>query len=317
MSIVSSIQQHKELIRRVLFLAGLLFVFSLVWKSWEEIRNLLESVKPMLFILSILVGLFGTLTVSVFFNRLLAKNGVILSDRLAVKIYLVGQIAKYIPGKIWGIAYQISHVAGAKAATGVVLANMENMFIVIYMTSLTALILLSIFVEYFYTLGIVVLGIAGFLFIYRTGIILRIVKLLLQVIGQQNFAPEAGECKKPGYIEGFVFCLVFCSAYAFSYILMLEAVFDHTYSEAFIYIALLSVAWIGGVLTILVPAGMGVRELIFVAFASQVIPEQSMESVVFIAVVTRFWQLIQELTIMPLLFFLRSEKQTLSGSDLN
>ncbi len=308
MSVTTVIQKHKEIIRRTLFLSGVLFVLALVWESWEEISNLLKTVKPVIFTLSILVGLFGTLTVSVFFNRLLAKNGVILSDRLAVKIYLVGQIAKYIPGKIWGIAYQISHVAGAKAATGVVLANMENMFIVIYMTSLTALVLLSTFIEIIYTLAIVIVGIAGFLFIYRTGIILRIVQFLLQAIGRQSFAPQTDECKRPGNLEGLVFCIIFCSAYALSYILMLESVFDYTYSEAFIYIALLSVAWIGGVLTILVPAGMGVRELIFVAFASQLIPEQSMETIVAIAVVTRFWQLIQELTIMPLLIFLRSEK---------
>ena len=308
MSILSFYQDHKEVIRRVLFCLGLLFVFVLVWESRGEISRLLGAVKPFEFTLSVIVGLLGTLTVSVLFNRLLGKNGVILSDRLAVKIFLVGQIAKYIPGKIWGIAYQISHVAGARAATGVVLANLENMIIVIYMMSLTAIVLLSLQVQIAITLICVVGGTLLFLFLYRTDISLRFVQLLLNMLGQQNFAPESEKCVKPGSVEGILFCFIFCAAYALSYVLMLNAVFDFSHEQAYIYIALLSIAWIGGVLTVIVPAGMGIRELIFVSFTSQILPEQSMDSIVSIAVITRAWQLLQELAIMPVLVSLRREQ---------
>ena len=308
MSTLTFYQNHKEIIRRVLFIAGLLFVFVLVLESWGEIERLLRSVKPLEFTLSVVTGLLGTLTISVFFNRLLGKNGVVLSDRLAIKIYLVGQIAKYIPGKIWGIAYQISHVAGARAATGVVLANMENMFIVIYMTSMTAFVLVSLQLETIFTLASVIGGLVVFLLLYRTRLVLNIVHLVLKTIGQQDFVPVSSECIKPGPVEGVLFCVIFCSTYALSYILMLDAVFNFPPEQAYVYIVLLSIAWIGGVLTIIVPAGMGVRELIFVSFTSQLIPDQSMESIVSIAVVTRAWQLLQELAIMPVLFSLRREQ---------
>ncbi|MBE9563224.1 MAG: hypothetical protein IMF12_10225 [Proteobacteria bacterium] len=74
------------------------------------------------------------------------------------------------------------------------------------------------------------------------------------------------------------------------------AVFNFSMVQSANYIAYLGIAWIVGVLSFFIPGGMGVRELVFVILANSVSNEVSLEMLSSIAVISRFWIILQELT---------------------
>jgi len=306
MSFLEKYSKYKGVARSSLLIIGVLFVLILAKESWSEISGLVKHVNVGKFLFSVIIGIVGNLAMAIYFNRLIGKHGVNISDRLAVKMYMVGQIAKYIPGKIWGMAYQASHVTGMAGAAGVVLANMEMMLSVMFMTSIVALILLcSLAMKYLAAL-LALLGMCGFLFLYKTNFVNHVLKLLSRKFKALTVFEEV-EKRQTGFVEGTIFYLIFCTVYVLSNVLMLDAVFHFSFSESATYIALLSVAWIGGVFAFIVPAGMGVREVLFVAASSYMLPEYSVEILASIAIFSRLWQIIQEFTGMSLSLLIRHD----------
>jgi len=172
------------------------------------------------------------------------------------------------------------------------------------MISVVAVILLSFLASKLLAFIIALFGMAGFVFLYKTNIVNRVIRVLSRRIKTIEFLAEI-ECEATSYLAGAAFYLIFCFLYVFSYVLMLDAVFGFSFQESIIYIALLSIAWIGGVLVFIVPLGMGVRELLFVVTSSYVIPEHSVEMLLAIAILSRFSQMIQEIAGVCLLVFLR------------
>ncbi len=304
MSLAKQYSRHKGMIRAILFIAGLLFVLMMAKESWANIAGLLDQLRPVEFLLSVFIAVFGNVVSALLFNRLLGKHGVSVPDALAIKMHLVGQVAKYIPGKIWGMAYQISHVVGVAGAKGVVLANLEMMLGVIWMTGIVAAVLLCLFVSKLAALLILLLGMLGFLLLYRKNIVNQVVRFLPGRLKSIELLKETAG-RPTTLFAGSLFYLIFCSVYVFSYALMLESVFGFPFDEAVVYIALLAAAWIGGVFAFIVPAGMGVRELIFVSVSSYALPQHSIEVLISIAVLARFWQIFQDLIGVSLLLFLR------------
>ena len=306
MTFLRKYSKYKGVARTALLLIGLLFILILARESWGEFSTLIGQVKLGQFSLSVMLSVFGNVAIAILFNRLLGKYGVKIPDLLAVKMHMVGQIAKYIPGKIWAVAYQVSYVAGISGARGVVLANLEMTLSAMFMTSIIAFVLLLFSVNKVIALIVFLLGMIGFLLLYKTNVVNRSIKFLPRKFRSIEVLAEA-EGAPTNFMDGVVFYLIFCFVYVFSYVLMLDAVFGFAFEESIIYIALLSAAWLAGVLAFIVPAGMGVREVFFVSVSSYVVPQHSIEILVSIAVLARFWQIIQELVGVSLLVFMRGK----------
>jgi len=87
-----------------------------------------------------------------------------------------------------------------------------------------------------------------------------------------------------------------------AYYLMIHAVFGFFVREALTLAAYLILAWVAGVLAFIVPAGVGVREFLFIAFAAYMVPTISMEMLAAIAVISRIWQILQEIAAAFVIF---------------
>lgn len=249
-------------------------------------------------------AVLSNVIMALLFNCLLGKHGVRITNVLALKMYMVGQIAKYIPGKIWSLAYQITHVTGKSAAAGVMLANAELMLSGMLIISAIAVVLFVSMTSKIIAFIVALIGLASFVFFYKTNFINKIMIFLSGKIDSIEFLSEI-ECDKTSYIAGVLFFLSFSFLYVFSNVLMLDAVFGFSLQESMIYIALLSIAWLGGVLVFVVPLGLGVREFLFVYTSSYVAVDNSLEILLAIAVISRFSQIIQEMTGVCLLAFVR------------
>jgi len=92
--------------------------------------------------------------------------------------------------------------------------------------------------------------------------------------------------------------LSYCAIWFFyltAWFLVLSASFGLSIREASGYIAFLGLSWIVGILAFFVPAGMGVREGIFILLAKHAGIDVTIETLVSIAVITRLWLIIQEI----------------------
>lgn len=287
--------RYKRLVRQVLFFLGLLFVAILVGQSWEEISLIIWKIDGIKFLISIVIALFGNFTMAIMFNRLLAKHGVFITGRLALKLYMTGQVVKYIPGKIWTVAYQASHVSNLASAMSVLLVNMEMMLTIMLMTTFVAFSLFYFPDHPLFAFLILSVGMIFFLVLYKTRITLEMLRYLakrIKVIG--DFSEM--ETTPPTFASGWIFYIVFILTYILSYTFMFYAIFGLSFQESAFHISLLSLAWIAGVIIFIFPVGIGARELIFVAGSHYIVPEQTIAFLVSIAVITRFWQIIQDLS---------------------
>ena len=89
-----------------------------------------------------------------------------------------------------------------------------------------------------------------------------------------------------------------------NYVLLVYG-FHFGWKDATLFIVYFSVAWIVGVVTVIMPAGIGIREAVFIFLATQFNSGYSFEPLVTVAVVYRFWQLFQELGAIALGLTLR------------
>ena len=301
-------QSKRKIARNILLYLGLVFIASLLWKSWEEVYQIVAQMNYVIFCLSVFAGIPGIVVTAFLFNSFLAKYDISIPDVKAIQIFVVSQIAKYIPGKIWGLIYQASHIQGFPATAGVIMANTELMFAVMFMTSIAAIIVLAAQFSLALSILILIIGGVAFVLLCRTSAFIWLARFALRVLNKQGDYGQSNQQANIESLRGLLIYVLFTAIYIGSYLLMLQAVFDIGMFDSLILIALLSIAWIGGVLSLVFPAGVGIREFLFIFFSVQVELDYSFELLVSIALVTRFWQVLQEVSALALVFLLTGRR---------
>ena len=294
MSLLSIYKSNRKLISSLLFVLGLIFLLLLVKQSWTEIKNTLSSIRTFEFTLAVAIGILSNFVMAIYFNRLLKKYDVLISDRFAIKLFMVGQIAKYIPGKIWSFAYQISQIEKLGGAAGVILANFELIIGAIYLITLIALVIFSLLMSKLLAFILCILGLLVFIIIYKNNIIKKILNLIGNLYKNKIQTIKINK-SSTSILSGFFIFSLFCTFYVLSSYYMLRSAFDFTLQETLLYVAILSTSWVGGIIIFIVPLGVGVREYLFVITASYFTSSVPMEVMLSIAVLSRITQIIQEL----------------------
>ena len=306
MTLAGMYGKYKAPLRFCMLLIGLGFIAYLAKSSWSETAQLTSQMNVAMFAVSLLIGLVGNLATALYFSKMLYKHGALVEAKLAVKVYFAGQVAKYIPGKIFGIAFQISHVKGASQAAAVILANFEIMFGSLWIITMVAVTLFALTVSAFWALICFVTGLVVFAWIYKTNGI----NATFQRIAAKFNAFYLIKDTSPGATrlsDGAIIYVFFATSYVAANLAMLVAVFEFTLAEASVYIVLLSVAWIIGVFALIVPAGMGVREVAFITISSSMLSNYSIELLTTIAVLSRLWLIILEVTGFLLSMMIRTK----------
>jgi hypothetical protein len=85
-----------------------------VVSQWAQVRSALSTLAWPNVVLSIAAALGGTVTSLLAWRALLADEGHRLSPVVAGRIFLVGQLGKYLPGSVWAIVVQME--LGRRAA---------------------------------------------------------------------------------------------------------------------------------------------------------------------------------------------------------
>jgi len=284
---------YKKILRIGLFWIGICFVLWLAVHSWESIQGSLRSVNWLLFCLSVIVALISNIVASAIFWNLLLKHNVDVGFRRTIKLFLMGQIAKYIPGKVWVIAHQVSSLQKEGVALGVAMANIELMMIIVIMVSLISIALIASFSSIPAAVLILFVGVFVVWMFIKNNLLSWGLRLF------PRLGKNEGEVKNAaGAAFGFwgvASCyMAFIILYLASYVLMLNSVFGFSHGESAVYIAALSLAWVVGLAAFIVPGGIGVREVLFMVIAGAIGQGVDASVLASIAVISRAWLIVQD-----------------------
>lgn len=288
-------------IRSLLFAVGFLFLFLLLAHSWDKLQVLLQNIHLVAFLISICIGILGNFLVSALFQQLLAKYGIATSYATVCQLFFFAQITKYIPGKIWALWYQVTLLKSLGSTSALVFSNLDLMgILILHTTALTLSLLIlnnsPLLSLLFFSSGLIFCWIAA-----RFCYLLQIIQFFLSKM--KPIWQKIGHCTPHLKFSKFLlFYILFSMTYLISQFIMLHAVFNFSIDESSHYIAYLGLAWIAGVLSLIVPGGMGVKEFFFIFFAHLSNQTISLDTLTTIAVISRFWLILQEILGVTIIF---------------
>lgn len=287
---------NRRLISLILLFAGIGFIVVLAGRSWSQIATYLMSANWILLALSCVAGIASMVVTSVFFYYLLEKHALNLSMGDVHRLFFYGQIAKYVPGKVWGILYQTASVNQKGAAHSITAANFDLMLISIISNLFLGIALVASGVSIPLAIIIFLLGLYVTVVVSRSMLAGKLIDWTMRKLGKQGVA-EHGENNSPTdrVMPVILYYSMICVTGVLAYYLMMFSVFSFSFSDVVAYIGYLILAWVAGVFIFLAPAGMGVRELVFISFGAFMDSGISVDMLAIIAVVSRFWQVFQEL----------------------
>lgn len=309
-----------RILRPLLFIFGLLFIAILFVKAWEELRLLLITIDWLQFIFSVFIALMINLCTILLMRNIFNKYDMQISFGLVSKIYFYGQVAKYIPGKIWTFLYQAALLESPNvklpALFSVILfVNLDVTLFFIVLLTCISLFLLLINYSIYLSILIFLLGIIVNMFIVNYCFVHNIVSYVFRRINNAFFG-QLCLCRNENFSKEIFLCyLFFFPAYISAYALMMHSVFDFSLQKLIMYTAFLCISWVIGVISFVVPGGMGVRELIFLTLAQSISTDVSILVLVPVVLVARIWILIQEILGVFVLFCMNLIKKNKVGAQ--
>ncbi len=209
------------------------------------------------------------------------------------RMHFGGQVAKYLPGKVWAIVYQATLKSDGMPVGHILQGN-----IVIYVLGVlsvvfacTALLLYPLSI----LLAALVLGIGGILSAYfmSSDHLYRHIQRFSRLSPRFELTATV-PATDFSIVTRVVVYLLLLASYVLSNVFLLYAFFDFGIHEVLRLTAFLGIAWLVGVVVAVSPAGIGVREAVFVAIG-YVNDASSFELYAGIAVVARAIQILQDL----------------------
>jgi len=287
---------------------GFLFIAYLSWQAWPLLTSQAAQARWSLFTISALLGMTSILITAWYFYKLLEKFQGALPQRLCLNMFYFSLIAKYIPGKIWTLVSQRLLSQGQVSRASIILANLELTATQINNTLCVGVTLL-LFLYHQYALLVSITIIAA-ITCYSLSVSCAMHKLsgkFLSVLRKTKRFRDlnlAGLHCHPRFSKfGLtVFFIASLIGFAASHFFMLLSLFSLDIDSALFYTALLALSWIIGVITLISPAGMGIRELIFIVLAQLSSQQVDQQLLAAIAVVSRLWIIAYEITSVALLF---------------
>ena len=295
-------------IRSLLFLIGFLFLFWLLAHSWSKLQLILQNIHVATFIISLLINILGNFIVSALFQQLLAKYGVVTTYATVCQLFFFAQITKYIPGKIWVVWYQATLLKTVGSTSALIFTNLDLMGVLMLHTLVLTISLLildynSLLSLLFFSTGWILCWLVA-----RYCYLFRILQFLLSKFKQ--IRPQLCPCHANIQLSHLLlFYLLFSMTYLSSQLILFSAVFNFSLDESIHYIAYLGLAWIAGVLSIIVPGGMGIKEFFFIFFAQLSNQTVSLDTLAAIAIISRFWLILQEILGVGIIFIWRQFMQ--------
>ncbi len=252
--------------------AVLVFMGLAVRRSWDEIGPTWRALRPLWLaggVLLLALGWFGLAIVWHSLNRQMGDN---LPLRKALRAYLVGQLGKYVPGKVWAVAARI-HIARTQGGRSVPAFASTTVEQVLWMASGLGIgcgfLGFSRAVPANLRAGLAVLAVAGVALMLWPSLFSRLVALAARMVRRRV---EVRDLRTRTLLQ---FLVLHCALWIWvgvGFVCVVAAVYPVNMNQVLGLCAVFAVSRVAGVLVVFAPAGMGVTEASLIYFLGQVVP---------------------------------------------
>lgn len=296
------------LIKWIIILASLTWIVGLLFKDFRQIGDIISDSSPLLLFISLVVG-----TISLSFNALIF--GLLVNDKkdwgiptpVMCVLYFNSQIIRHLPGRIWGVVYQLTHRATTHIPRShLVKANLEHSAL-----SLSSAALFFFLLVYLRSSPILI--IAMIIIYYLTAYYFYTSEKPANLINQMIQKSKWCRTEQKGLIEPLQprFALGILTAnflswifYIVAWYFLLGAYVKFDLIQTTLVLASYSGAWVIGFISLITPSGLGIRESSFLILAYSF---DTPERLAFFAVLVRIWLIFIDL-ILAFFSFLWANK---------
>jgi len=285
-----------------------------MWLAWiiqSDLENNWKEILPKSFLwlfIALIIGIISQFFNVLIFSKFLRINITKYNFFQIAKLFFTGQIIRYMPGRIWGILYQVMNSLPDTPKKNIVLANIELMFVAFsgLLTVSTAIIIF--FTKFWYfSLPVVIFGLTFMILVLRNGwltIIITIANTFLRKNKQEvTFLPL-----------NLKICFSAVSLFLFGWVIYLVgwvAIGEAGYGAKSTYTMLLlastySISWFLGYISMITPSGIGIREASFLVLSQEILPSSELA---LLAIVIRLWLLVIDFILFLIFYPVKSSKE--------
>jgi uncharacterized membrane protein YbhN (UPF0104 family) len=291
----------KKITAAALTLLGIGFLLALAWDQRDALSRTLLTLRPMGVGVAVLMLVASNASSAMLFAVLARSHGAPESRRSALAGgFLLSQVAKYVPGRVWGVVVQgLLMGAGASLRT-LIVANVEVALVVLGAVTAVGLALAGGAISGLWVSLALLAGSWLALLGMVRGRFLAIVVAHLQGWLPARFQsvgavdPRGADTSDRWLPLALLCLLVF---YAGGWIVLLAWGLAMPVDDSIKLTALLSVSYALGVLSLL-PAGIGAREAAFVGLGH--LMHADMPTLAAVAIVTRLVMVLGDFASLPL-----------------
>jgi len=283
----------RKLFFNILLYLSLIFLLIFLYKSnYLNVKGLKFNYLYLILSLVFLWTGFYLSTVSWWF--VLKKHKIIVSKKLALSSHGLSVFAKYIPGKIWVILGRGVKVAGEKySAKTCTYASLKEQLLYVWLGLLISIIPLFIYRKTdLFLLGVFVIFIGITFFNFSDKVRIFIIKAVKKVFKKELDIPHISFKES---LNILVYIFFYWIAWIIAFWLFSLSIYPET-SINIGFVFPLSVTL--GLLAVIVPGGIGVREGIMATF--MILMGIPVETATTISVISRLWFISGELFIFLL-----------------
>jgi hypothetical protein len=291
-------QARRHPVWHVLRIGGLVAGLGfLVWVFATLLRDpgvAFDRVRLKGFVAALVVGIAANAVVGALFATLIEKLAPEIPARRRFGSYYWSQLAKYVPGRIAAILVQSAtlDVPGAVAIS--VITNVELIAVTTGLCALAAFSCLAAQSSYALAVAIAVAGVVAGAWAIR----LDWMPLMRKAARMFRFTVPARtrEETRPPFARAMALAAGSLVLPASSMYVLLAAGFGFDANHALSLTAALLLSWVGGMLAVVFPAGIGIRELLFMGAVATLTQAATAEQLAAIALMSRLIQVLTDLS---------------------
>jgi hypothetical protein len=275
---------------RALIVVAILAAALLVYSARHELVNAISNASILFLVLVYLATLAQNLTLWLVFHVSIGAGDLYLDT---ARMHFGGQVAKYLPGKVWGLVYQATLKTDGMPVGHIVQGNIVLYALGVVSVVFASLSLIAYPLSFVIAAAVLFAGAVASSFAMSSDHLYRIVQRFSRLSARFELISAVPKTEFSVATRVGVY-IVLIVTYVLSNVFLLYAFFGVDIHQALRLTAYLGIAWLAGVVVAVSPSGLGIREAVFIGIG-QITDENSFELYASIAIVARIVQVLQDL----------------------
>lgn len=263
---LNTLKKHQSLIASCIIVLAACWISVLLWEHAQDIQHYLQSMDAFRISVAMIYALAALFVFAYVFTIIVRQvSQKELSFSNIITPYFSAQIARYLPGKVWGVFYQAQKMSRQVSPACIWQANLELM---IFGTIQHGIVILSLLAWFLFDLGYAILTSVflelGFFIFLKTGLVHQGVLLLVRIFSPR--APVYSYINKKGGGRSALLILFLLLLEWFFIIMTWHMLLPEgtTLLDTCLVAASYILAWLAGFFAFIAPNGVFIREAVFI-----------------------------------------------------